>query len=166
MDLRKIKKLMELVENSQIDEIEIQEGDQSIRICRQRTPPISPQTPTVFELPPTHYTSTPLPSTAAKSQQSTLASAADQPPEELPGYTVTAPMVGIFYAAPSPTTRTFVECGQSVAIGDTLCIIEAMKIMNQIEAEISGIVRTIMIENGQPVEFEQPLMIIDPDKKT
>ena len=144
MDIRKIKKLIELLDESGIAELEIKEGEESVRISRQ-----SATTQFAAAPPPVM----PSPAMAA-------APAADSEPvaaEESTGHRIKSPMVGTFYAAPSPTSGPFVKVGQKVSVGDTLCIIEAMKMMNQIEADKAGTVRQILIENGQPVEFDQDL---------
>jgi len=149
MDIRKIKKLIELLEESGIAEIEIKEGEESVRISRQG--PAIVQTvaaPAVAGAPPT------------ADAQAALAAAA-HPPESETGHQVKSPMVGTFYAAASPTSGPFVTQGQQVNVGDTLCIIEAMKMMNQIEADKAGVVRSILVENGSPVEFDQLLFIIE-----
>lgn len=147
MDIRKIKKLIELLEESGIAELEIHEGEESVRISR------ASQT-----APPVVAAAAPLPPVAAA-----VAPAAAEPPAEEPprGHTVTSPMVGTFYSAPSPGAKSFVDVGQRVEQGDTLCIIEAMKILNQIEADKSGIVAAVLVENGQPVEYGEPLYVIE-----
>jgi acetyl-CoA carboxylase biotin carboxyl carrier protein len=149
MDIRKVKKLIELLESSGIAEIEIAEGEESVRISRypQATAPVMPG-----------YA--PPPAAAAAPAPAAADSAAD-PPKPAPGYEITAPMVGTFYSSPSPGAKPFVEIGSSVAPGDTLCVIEAMKMMNQIEADVAGTIVSVLVENGHPVEFGQPLFIID-----
>jgi acetyl-CoA carboxylase biotin carboxyl carrier protein len=135
MDLRKLKTLIDLVETSGIAELEIQEGEERVRITRavaQMPAPIAPVAP--------------------------VAGAPVAPPDE--GHTVKSPMVGTFYRCASPGAAPFVEVGDTVAQGDTLCIVEAMKLMNEIEADASGTIKAILVENGQPVEFGQPLFII------
>ncbi|MCP4076010.1 MAG: acetyl-CoA carboxylase biotin carboxyl carrier protein [Gammaproteobacteria bacterium] len=150
MDIRKIKKLIELLEQSGIAELEIKEGEESVRISRQFTSttaaPVTAIAPTAISAPATV--------TAAPEAAKAVA-------EEPSGHWVKSPMVGTYYAAASPTAGDFVSVGQKVNIGDTLCIIEAMKMMNQIEADKSGTVTKIMLENGQPVEFDQILFAID-----
>ena len=148
MDLRKIKKLIELLEESGIAEIEIREGEESVRISRV-FPTGGPATATVM----------PAPVVAHAPPPSHVPPAASAPPTP-DGHVVTSPMVGTFYAAPSPDAAAFARVGQVVKVGDPLCIIEAMKIMNPIEADRAGTVVSVMVENGQPVEFEQPLFII------
>jgi acetyl-CoA carboxylase biotin carboxyl carrier protein len=142
MDLRKVKKLIELLEESGIAEIEIKEGEESVRISRMLPPAQAPQmmAPTAA---PTAMPS-PAPPVIAKPD----------------GQVITSPMVGTYYASPSPDAPPFVKVGQTVNVGEPLCIIEAMKIMNPIEADRAGTILSIMAENGQPVEFEQPLFII------
>ncbi len=147
MDIRKVKKLIELLEESQVAEIEIHEGEESVRISRM--PQHVPAQTVVQAAPPAMMTA---PAAAAPV-------AADEPavPE---GHTVDSPMVGTFYEAASPGAKPFVEVGQQVNMGDTLCIIEAMKMLNQIEADKSGKVTARLVENGQPVEFGQALFVI------
>lgn len=149
MDIRKVKKLIELLEESDIAEIEIHEGEESVRISRNST--------LAATMAPMAYApATPAATPAAE------APAAEKPkPEELSGHVVKSPMVGTFFRAPSPGSKSFVEEGQSVAKGDTLCIIEAMKILNQIEADKSGTIKKILVENGQPVEYNQPMFVIE-----
>lgn len=150
MDIRKIKKLIELLEESDIGEIEIHEGEESVRISRNssQATQIMAQAPMMMP-PPAAPASAPAP-------------ASDAPAEaEISGHSVNSPMVGTFYRAPSPGAAPFVEEGQSVKMGDTLCIIEAMKLLNQIEADKAGTIKAILVENGQPVEFGQPIFIID-----
>jgi len=152
MDIRKVKKLIELLEESGIAELEIKEGEESVRISRygsQITMAASPQ------LAYAEPTLTPAAPVAPEAEASTPAS---QPKHK--GHVVTSPMVGTFYRAPSPGATPFVEPGQKVKAGDTLCIVEAMKMLNQIEADKSGVIDAILVENGQPVEFDQPLFII------
>lgn len=154
MDIRKIKKLIELVEESGISELEISEGEESVRISRAPAAPNYPmmQQPYAF---------------AAPQQQPALATAVAPAPAEaaapaaISGHIVRSPMVGTFYRTPSPDAKAFIEVGQKVSVGDTLCIVEAMKMMNQIEADKSGTVKAILVENGQPVEFDEPLVVIE-----
>ena len=150
MDIRKVKKLIELLESSGIAEIEISEGEESVRISRyaQSGPPVAQ---TVLQAA--------APAPAEKSEAA--AGTSEESAASASGYEVTAPMVGTFYASPSPGAKAFVEIGSVVSEGDTLCIIEAMKMMNQIEAEVSGKIVSILTENGHPVEFGQPLFVID-----
>lgn len=147
MDIRKVKKLIEMLEASEIDEIEIQEGEESVRISRSRAAP-EPAPAVVRSVePPRPSAETPAPATDVDTME----------PEK---NIVKAPMVGIFYESQAPGKPSFVELGQAVKEGDVLCIIEAMKIMNQVEAERSGVISKIMVENGEPVEYGQPLFII------
>ncbi len=143
MDIRKVKKLIELLEASDIAEIEIHEGEESVRISRHGTLPP----------PPVAVAAAPASAPAAETEEK-------QEPE-LEGHIIHSPMVGTFYRAPNPGAKPFVNEGQSVSAGDTLCIIEAMKILNQIESDKSGVVKRILVENGQPVEYNQPLFIIE-----
>lgn len=150
MDIRKVKKLIELLEESGIAELEIREGEESVRIARggQATGPV-------------HYTPAPAsgpPPASAPSEPAPAQPEADSTPS---GHVVESPMVGTFYSASAPGSAPFVEVGQRVSAGDTVCIIEAMKILNQIEADVSGTVKAVLAENGSPVEFGQPLMIIE-----
>ena len=152
MDLRKLKKLIDLVQESGIGEIEITEGEERVRICRQPaggTPMImaAPQMQMPMAAPATGPSAPPAPAAAA--------------PEAPSGHTLKSPMVGTFYRAPSPGAPSFVEVGQSVTKGQTLCIIEAMKLLNEIESDVAGTVKAILVENGQPVEYGQPLFLID-----
>lgn len=163
MDIRKVKKLIEMLEESQISEIEIREGEESVRISRHSTnAPVAYYTPPM----PMHPTTSEATSHVTRMSQSEAltphAKAAETAaPEFSPNdQIVKAPMVGTFYRAPSPNDKSFVEVGQHVKIGDTLCIVEAMKMLNQIESEYAGVVKRILVENGQPVEFGQPLFII------
>ena len=152
MDIRKVKKLIELLEESGIAEIEINEGEESVRISRYGSNPPAAA--------PVQYAVAPAPAPVA----SASAAPADAPKAEdsLPsGHIVKSPMVGTFYTASSPGAKAFVQVGDTVAEGDTICIIEAMKILNQIEADKSGKIKAVLIENGQPVEFGQPLIIIE-----
>jgi len=151
MDLRKIKKLIELVEASQVVELEVREGEETIRISRQGA--IATAIAAPLTAPPS-MAAAPAAPHAAPSQSTAPA------PEAPAGHTVTAPMVGTFYRAPSPGAKAFVEVGQRVAKGDILCIIEAMKMLNQIEADKDGTIKAILVENAQPVEYGQPLFVI------
>ncbi|EPS0984211.1 acetyl-CoA carboxylase biotin carboxyl carrier protein [Vibrio vulnificus] len=147
MDIRKIKKLIELVEESGIAELEISEGEESVRISRHGQMMAAPA--------PMHYAA---PVAAAPVATAEAAPAAAAVPA---GHQVLSPMVGTFYRSPSPDAKAFIEVGQSVTAGQTLCIVEAMKMMNQIEADKSGVVTAILVEDGQPVEFDQPLVVIE-----
>ena len=147
MDIRKIKKLIELIEESDIAEIEIHEGEESVRLSRySATQPQTAVAPAPAATPVAHAPT--LPATPAA-------------PEEPTGYVVRSPMVGTFYRSPTPGAKSFVELGSRVNVGDTLCIIEAMKILNQIEADKSGVISKILAENAQPVEYNQPLFVIE-----
>ena len=150
MDIRKIKKLIELVEESGISELEISEGEESVRISRNS--PVSAA--------PIQYAAAPAPVAAAAPAAAPVAAEAAVPAVPA-GHQVLSPMVGTFYGAPSPDAKPFVKVGQSVTAGETLCIVEAMKMMNQIEADKSGVVTAILVEDGQPVEFDQALVIIE-----
>jgi acetyl-CoA carboxylase biotin carboxyl carrier protein len=154
MDIRKVKKLIELLEESGIAEIEIKEGEESVRISRMMSGMAVPTMHTVQVAPQAHA---PAP-VAAPAPAPAPVTAAPAKPD---GHVVPSPMVGTYYASASPDSPPFVKVGQSVKIGDPLCIIEAMKIMNPIEADRAGTVISILAENGQPVEFEQPLFIIN-----
>ncbi len=153
MDIRKVKKLIELLEESGVAEIEIKEGEESVRISRssQAIPQVAVPAPVVAAAPPAAVAT---PSAAPEP-------AATTNNDELSGHVVRAPMVGTFYRAPSPGAKPFAEEGQSVKAGDTLCIIEAMKLLNQIEADKTGTIKSVLVENGQPVEYNQPLFIIE-----
>lgn len=153
MDIRKIKKLIELLEESGIAELEIREGEESVRIARNG-PQAAPQ-PGYYPAPQ------PQPASAAQSAPATGEAPAESGSELPSGHVLESPMVGTFYTASSPSSAPFVEVGQQVNAGDTVCIIEAMKILNQIEADASGTVKAILVENGSPVEFGQPLMVIE-----
>ena len=147
MDIRKVKKLIELLEQSDISELEIHEGEESVRISRNHHS-AAPAAPVhaVYAAPP-----------PAEPPAAPAAPAKEAQPE---GHPITSPMVGTFYRSPSPGSAAFVEVGQQVKVGDTLCIIEAMKMLNQIESDVEGTVVAILAENGQPVEYGEPLMII------
>ena len=157
MDIRKIKKLIELIEDSDVAEIEIHEGEESVRISRASSvqPPVIHQVAAPY---PAAAPAAPAAAPAASAQP-----AAEQPAaeEELSGHIIRSPMVGTFYRASSPGSSPFVEVGDTVSSGDTLCIIEAMKILNQIETDTSGKVTRILVDNGQPVEYNEPLFVIE-----
>jgi len=151
MDIRKVKKLIELLEESNINEIEIKEGEESVRISRGATGGA------------VAYAPAPIAAPVAAAAAPAPAAPAAEAPAAAPASTANAvlsPMVGTFYRAPSPSSPSFVEVGQSVKVGDVICIIEAMKMMNQIEADKAGVVEAILVEDGQPVEFDQPLVTI------
>lgn len=154
MDIRKIKKLIELVEESGISELEITEGEEAVRISRnnQNMMPAMAQYQVPQQMP---VQAAPAP--AAESP----ASAPEPAQEEVTGHVVKSPMVGTYYESPAPGAKAFITVGQRVNVGDTLCIVEAMKMMNQIEAEVSGVVKKILVDNEAPVEFDQPLFIIE-----
>ena len=154
MDIRKIKKLIELLEESGIAEIEIKEGEEAVRISRMPTGHMAHQIPT-YAMPALPAPVTPSQAAAAAAPE---APAARPRPNE---HVVTAPMVGTFYSAPSPGSKAFVEIGDEVKVGQTICIIEAMKMMNQIESDKAGRVTSIMARNGDPVEFGQPLFVVE-----
>lgn len=146
MDIRKVKKLIELLEESNINELEITEGEDSVRISRG--------------VPAAAYAAQPMmaaPMVAAPLAAPAAVAISNEP---IAGHTINSPMVGSFYASPAPGSPAFVSVGQAVSPGDVLCIIEAMKMMNQIEADISGVVQAILVEDGQPVEFDQDLIVI------
>jgi acetyl-CoA carboxylase biotin carboxyl carrier protein len=149
MDLRKLKKLIDLVEESGITELEITEGEEKVRISKGMAgTPMMMAAPQMMHAPVL---------TAAPPAASPPAV---ETPAEPEGHVVRSPMVGTFYRAPSPGAKTFVEVGQSVSAGDTLCIIEAMKLLNEIEADQGGVIKAILVENGQPVEYGEPLFVI------
>src|SRR5471032_2742657 len=152
MDIRKIKKLIELVEESGISELEISEGEESVRISRAAPAPVYPMMQQAYAMPMQQQ-----PGLAAAVAPAAPAAAA----AAISGHIVRSPMVGTFYRTPSPDAKAFVEVGQKVNAGDTLCIVEAMKMMNQIEADKSGVVKAILVESGQPVEFDEPLVVIE-----
>ncbi len=152
MDIRKIKKLIELLEESGLTEIEISEGEESIRLSRSS--PLDPAESTTAIPPPARLTETPAPSPESSSTAAKV--------EDLPGMVpVVSPMVGTFYAAPNPESSPYVKTGSEVAIGDTLCVIEAMKIFNHVEAECVGVIRKILKNSGDPVEFGETLFLIE-----
>jgi acetyl-CoA carboxylase biotin carboxyl carrier protein len=152
MDLRKLKTLIELVESSGIAELEVQEGEERVRITRS-VPPAPAATTTNVQMPQPAAQSGP-------GGAPVLPGGAPAAVEEAEGHLVKSPMVGTFYRAASPGAKSFVEVGDAVQAGDTLCIIEAMKLMNEIESDKTGVVKQILVENGQPVEFGQPLVVI------
>ena len=153
MDLRKLKKLIDLVEESGIAEIEVTEGEEKVRITRSLA-----AAPQALYAAPAPIAAAPV---AAAPVAAVPAPAAIAAPAAALGNAQKSPMVGTFYRAPSPASPAFVEVGQNVKAGDTLCIIEAMKLMNEIEAEKSGVVKAILVDNGQPVEYGEPLFIIE-----
>ena len=153
MDIRKVKKLMEMLEESSLAEMEIIEGEESIRLSKSSNIPNQ----NIVNQVPTNVVSTnaPLPAT---SEQSAVTEKVE---EKISGHEIKSPMVGTFYEAPSPGSKPFANIGDTVKAGDTLCIIEAMKMLNQIESEKSGVIKAILAENGQPVEFNQVLFIVE-----
>ncbi len=153
MDIRKVKKLIELLEESNIDEIEIKEGEESVRISRNAAPSMAPA-------PATYAAPVPPPPAPPVAPAAAPAPVAAAPEPAVSGHAVNSPMVGTFYRAPAPGSPNFVEVGQTVKVGDVLCIVEAMKMMNQIEADKAGTIEAILVENGEPVEFDQPLFAI------
>ncbi len=164
MDIRKIKKLIELLEESGVSEIEIKEGEESVRIARNGSVEVHT---TPAKAPSATPASSVTPAPTSPSQRSASARAsAEVPPPAAPQasegeHMVTAPMVGTYYSAPSPGAKQFVEIGDEVQVGQVLCTIEAMKMMNQIESDVAGRIRAALVKNGEPVEFGQPLFIIE-----
>lgn len=145
MDIRKVKKLIELLEESNINEIEIKEGEESVRISRGGSIVAAPVA---------------APAPVAAAPAAAPAAAVEAAPAAPAGHTVNSPMVGTFYRSPAPSAPAFIEVGKTVKAGDVICIVEAMKMMNQIEADKSGVIEAILVEDGQPVEFDQPLVVI------
>ena len=152
MDIRKIKKLIELLEESTLTELEISEGEESIRLSRRS--PLDSAESTNPTPPPAELTETPTPSPMSSSTVATV----EELPDTVP---VVSPMVGTFYAAPNPESSPYVKTGSEVAVGDTLCVIEAMKIFNHVEAEFPGVIRKILKNSGDPVEFGETLFLIE-----
>ncbi len=152
MDIRKIKKLIELVEESGIQELEIKEGEESVRI--NRGGPVAGSAPA-------YYAPAPVAAAPAAAAPSPAVAAAAAAAPVHSGHVVKSPMVGTFYRSPAPGAKSFVEVGSSIKVGDTLCIVEAMKMMNQIQADKAGVIKEILVESGQPVEFDEPLFIIE-----
>jgi len=148
MDIRKVKKLIELLEESNINEIEIKEGEESVRISRGSSVVAAPVAAPVAVAP----------AAAPVAPAAPAAEVAAEPVTS--GHVVKSPMVGTFYSAPSPSSPAFAEVGQTVKVGDVICIVEAMKMMNQIEADKAGVIEAILVEDGQPVEYDQPLVTI------
>lgn len=146
MDIRKIKKLIELLEESNVYEIEIKEGEEAVRISRGGAP--------------VQANMMPAPMMAAPAAAPVAPTAAPEAPAAIAGHTVNSPMVGTYYKSSAPGAKPFIEVGQKVNVGDTICIVEAMKMMNQIEADKSGTIGAILVEDGEPVEFDQPLITI------
>jgi len=154
MDIRKIKKLIELVEESGISELEISEGEESVRISRAAPAQAYPMMQQAYAMPVQQQP-------GLSAAVAPAAAPAEAAPAAISGHIVRSPMVGTFYRTPSPDAKAFIEVGQKVNAGDTLCIVEAMKMMNQIEADKSGVVKAILVESGQPVEFDEPLVVIE-----
>ena len=152
MDLRKLKKLIDLVQESGIAELEITEGEEKVKIVKGGEATVTPVAPAAA--PPAAA-----PAAGAAAAPAAAAAAAEEPAQ--PGHVLKAPMVGTFYRSPSPEAKPFVEVGQNVKVGETVCIIEAMKLMNEIEADATGMIKAILVESGQPVEYGQPLLIIE-----
>ncbi|MFP5401632.1 MAG: acetyl-CoA carboxylase biotin carboxyl carrier protein [Gammaproteobacteria bacterium] len=150
MDLRKLKKLIDLVQESGISELEVTEGEEKVRIAKHSA-----------AAPATYYAQVPAAAPAAAPAPSAVVPAAEAGSALPEGHVVKSPMVGTFYRASAPGAKPLVEVGQSVNEGDRLCIIEAMKLMNEIEADASGVIKAILVENGEPVEYGQPLFVID-----
>ena len=151
MDLRKLKKLIDLVEESGIAELEITEGEEKVRISRNSSAN-APATAVV--------TPVAAPSAAGQAAAGAPVASGDAPPAQPDGHVLKSPMVGTYYRASTPGAKPFVEVGQTVNAGDTVCIIEAMKLLNEIEADHAGVIKAILVENGQPVEYGHPLMVI------
>jgi acetyl-CoA carboxylase biotin carboxyl carrier protein len=156
MDLRKLKKLIDLVQESGIAELEITEGEEKVKIKKGGEATVTPLAPAAG---PATIAAATVPATATAAASAAQPAPAAEPPEA-EGHVLKAPMVGTFYRAASPEAKVFVEVGQSVKAGETVCIIEAMKLMNEIEADATGVIKAVLVENGQPVEFGQPLFII------
>jgi acetyl-CoA carboxylase biotin carboxyl carrier protein len=154
MDIRKVKKLIELLEESNIDELEIKEGEESVRISRNSGRGYAPMMP----MPTQIVTSGAPQAPAAAPAPAEAAAPADTNKHR--GHIIRSPMVGTFYRSPSPGSPPFVEVGKHVKVGDVLCIVEAMKMMNQLESDKAGVIEAILVEDGQPIEFDQPLMTI------
>ena len=146
MDLRKLKKLIDLVQESGISELEVTEGEEKVKIVKSGAVGV------------VHAAAAPAPAPAAPSKAELAAVAA---PVEIPGHLVKSPMVGTFYRCPSPGAKAFVEVGDTVKSGDTICIVEAMKLLNEIESDKDGVIKAILVENGQPVEYGEPLVVIE-----
>lgn len=155
MDIRKIKKLIELLEESNIGELEIKEGEESVRISRN-----SPQAQFIAAPVPTYAAPAAAPVAAAPAPQAAAPATAEAAAPAFNGHVVNSPMVGTFYRSPSPGSPSFTEVGKHVKQGDVICIIEAMKMMNQIQADKAGVIEAILVEDGMPVEFDQPLFTI------
>ena len=154
MDIRKVKKLIELLEESGIAELEIREGEESVRISRNSNAGMVAAAPVAAPV-------AAQPAVTASAPAGESAAPISNVEPEISGHVIKSPMVGTFYRAPSPSAKPFVEVGQSVNVGDTLCIVEAMKLLNQIESDKAGIVKSVLADNEQPVEYGQPLFVIE-----
>ncbi len=159
MDIRKIKKLIELVEESGITELEVQEEEGTVRISRA-APAVAPAA-IQYAAAPVAPVAAPAAAPAPAAAAPAAAAPAEAPAAEVSGHQVRSPMVGTFYRSPSPEAKAFVEVGQTVKVGDALCIVEAMKMMNRIEADKAGVVKAILVNDGEAVEFDQPLIVIE-----
>ncbi len=156
MDIRKVKKLIEMLEESQLNEIEIKEGEESVKLVKAISVPVQEQivTSNIAATAPHPVAMNEVTSVESDTKEST-------DPETISGKTIDSPMVGTFYAAPNPGAKDFVSVGDKISEGDVLCIIEAMKMMNEVKADSSGIIKQVLIENAEPVEFGQPLFVIE-----
>jgi acetyl-CoA carboxylase biotin carboxyl carrier protein len=154
MDIRKVKKLIELLEESGIAEIEIREGEETVRISRYGPHTQTFAAPHMYAMPPAAPIAAPVAAPAADKGNGSAG-------QEISGHSMRSPMVGTFYRSSAPGAKAFVEVGSNVKAGDTICIIEAMKLLNQIEADKTGVIKAILVENGQPVEYNQPLFVIE-----
>lgn len=155
MDIRKVKKLIELLEESNISEIEIQEGEESVRISRHPNGTAYPQM-----APAMNWQTAPAPEAPGAQPQAPVQQPAADPEPSFRGDALLSPMVGTFYRAPAPGAKPFADVGTAVKKGDPVCIIEAMKMMNQIEADRDGVIEAILVDDGEPVEFDQPMVVI------
>ena len=156
MDIRKVKKLIEMLEESQLNEIEIKEGEESVKLVKAISVPVQEQIVTSNVVAPA-----PLPTATKDTISEESVSGQPKDIEKISGKTVDSPMVGTFYAAPNPGAKDFVSVGDKISEGDVLCIIEAMKMMNEVKADSSGTIKQVLIENAEPVEFGQPLFVIE-----
>lgn len=156
MDIRKVKKLIELIDESGVSEIEIKEGEESVRISRGAIAQVQPTMAA-----PSHFISAPAPHINNTSAAAASSETKEKEDDFIDGHQVSSPMVGTFYRASSPGATPFTEVGSKVKVGDVLCIVEAMKMLNQIEADKAGTVKAILVENGEPVEYDQPLFVIE-----
>ena len=156
MDIRKVKKLIEMLEESQLNEIEIKEGEESVKLVKAISVPVQEQivTSNIAATAPQPVAMNEVTSVESDTKESTE-------PETISGKTIDSPMVGTFYAAPNPGAKDFVSVGDKISEGDVLCIIEAMKMMNEVKADSSGVIKQVLIENAEPVEFGQPLFVIE-----